>query len=321
MKNTYYSYDITKVINVVLFIIHSFGNRIHLLLLQKLLYSADMLHLARYGFLITRDKYIFSQNDLLPVNTYFLYNKLVEDNAWFSLQYNIHEFFYVKGNYVYCHQVYNGNVLSGSEVSCLFETIHGYKKQRKAFLATVPNGKLSNGNTLYNELMLLDDSAANEGVYNYIRFNLKTNIFETNSQWQNLKGPNKLSVLGGIAIGTVLAIQHADSIYIVAGVSLMQYMLVQVITTDMLVLENLFYDLQKSILKLRQSYGFLPGAFYVNCSQVHCLSHDQLYKYLLSDASMQLGNIDAADMEVIVTTLHASATITANIKEELVAYV
>jgi hypothetical protein len=325
MKNAYYSYDITKVINIVLFVIHSFGNKIHLLLLHKLLYSADILHLVRYGYLITRDRYILMKNSLLPVNTYFLYNKLVEENNWFTLPYNIHEFFFIDGNFVYCHQTYNSDLLSGSEVSCLFETIQAYKKNGKAFLKITSGYNTSTGNTLFNELSLFNlviTNGINNSMHNYIAECMQAEIFRgSNYQLSNVKEANKLSALSSVAIGTVLKGDDAENIYIVVGISLLKYMLVKNLSTDNIVVAEFFDDLKKSFITLNHSYDFLSAESYINCSQLHSISHDQLYKRIASDAEVLLGQICIGDMETIISTLHDSATLAANIKEGLVVYV
>lgn len=255
MKNTYYSYDITKVINVVLFIIHSFGNKIHVLLLNRILYDADVLHLSRYGYLVTRDKYMLMKNGLVPVNTYVLYTHLLGEHSWMSLRYDIREYFFTEGNFIHAHQNYNSDILTGSEVSCLFEAIRKYKSTGKIFNEPPPY-VVSLSMALFNEISVLQIArliGVNNSMYAYILDCLQANSFSGKHERKSLIGEKeskKIAALSGILTGSIFREHVSSSTYIVVGMSLKEYTVVKLIENEKIRIEELYEDLQRSIFPL-----------------------------------------------------------------------
>ncbi len=322
MKNNYYSYDMTKVINIVLFITQSFGNRIHLLLLNKLLYTADILHLTRYGYFLTKDKYICMGKGLVPINSYFLYIQLIENKSWLSLPYNLHEFFFMDGSYLHCHQKYNGDILSTSEVNCLFEAIRLYKQHGASFLNKTHLNHISTSAFQFNEFSILDIAKViglNDSIVQYIQTCQQTELYYENEE-KTVKnnGKKKLNILSAIIIGTVLTETTTGNMSIIAGMSFSQYLVVSVLSTGNLDIDLFFDDLKKSFLSLSGDYEFLQEASFVNCSQLHIVSHDTLYGRLITGTTGISGCITQHDTDRVYSAIQEAATIPAYIKEELV---
>jgi len=320
MKNAYYSYDITKMINVVLFIIQSFGNKIHLLLLNKLLYTADIMHLSRYGYFITRDRYILMKTGLVPANSYFLYLQLIEDNSWLTLRYNVREFFFIKGNYICCHQKYDGDVLSASEVSCLFEAIRIYKQEGAVFLSKPPAYNMLAANPVFNELTILDVAKAiglSNEMYRYIFTCVGAELFGMDDDNTSKLNSKKISILSAVSVGTVIREHHSGYLNIIVGISPAQYSFLKIFDAENLSHKDFYKDLSASFYTFKEQYSFLKGTEWVNCSQLHAISHDGLYQWLKAHPEHILGGASAGDVGIIHSLLHHSPTIPLKAKEEL----
>lgn len=318
MKNAYYSYNITKVINVVLFIIHSFGNRVNLSLLCKILYDADVLHLRRYGFLITRDRYMLMKNGVAPVNTYVLYTQLLENDG-FKFQYDIREFFFAEGSFIYCLQQYDGNVLSASEVNCLFETIRHYKGSDNAPSNSQGINRLSRRMILLNEISIFDIARIEnmpDSLHRYILDCTKAGTKRFDNKFSSTPGSRKITTLATTMPGAVLIDSFSGFAYIIVAVSPNEYMMVKTLNDNSISLSDLHTDLQHSLITFDSAYDFLPGNTIVNCSQLYPINHNDLFQLITVDGITLTGYIQAADLERIIAVLQVTTTIPDNFKSE-----
>jgi hypothetical protein len=106
------------------------GGTADILTLFAIMYISEQKHLARYGSLITGDRYIAMKNGAVPFNMYSVYRQLKDGGYLKKFVNNFKEYISVDTNErVSAITDYNEDFISVSEAGCLFETIREYKNE------------------------------------------------------------------------------------------------------------------------------------------------------------------------------------------------
>jgi hypothetical protein len=260
------------------------------------------------------------RNGLVPVNSYFLFTQLVENNSWITLKNNIREFFFIKGNFIYCFDTYDSNELSNSEVSCLFETIRDYKKSGKEGFVNMFIDSINERLSLFNEVSVIELAKAmqvNDSMYRYIGYSVKNELLNSRSgnHKMSIDGA-KLSLLSRIKIGSVIQDVQGYATCVVVSVSFKQYMVVKVIQDKKILLNDLFDDLKRSFIVLNSKYDFMITEAIIDCVQMFTINYDSAYHWIRNESRTIVGEIDKGDIDAILTAIQASSTITAYMKDE-----
>src|SRR4051812_28706913 len=123
-----FRFDHKKAIHVILFVLHSLGKYVEPSKLFVILYLADIKHLGRHGVFITGDTYIAMKYGPAPLNILGIYQQLKEEKAQKDHYDKAKEYIGINDAcQLFALSSYNAFYLSGSEVECLFETMHQYK--------------------------------------------------------------------------------------------------------------------------------------------------------------------------------------------------
>lgn len=115
-----FSFDESKALSVVLFILKKLGGKIDKHKLFKILYFADQKHLTRYGRPVIGDTYIAMSNGPVPSTLYDAVKSLNDDRYSFHL---FKKNFSTENYYIFSNADPDMDELSESDIECLMESI------------------------------------------------------------------------------------------------------------------------------------------------------------------------------------------------------
>ncbi len=146
-----------KAVHVVLFMLFSLGRRADPSRLLKLIFLADLRHLARHGMLITGDSYLALKNGPAPVNLLNLFQKLKDGPASHQKDPKLAACLSInRMGQLTALSSYNPAYLSASEVECIFEILHDHKEQKVHELERETKGIAWERADANNEISLRD---------------------------------------------------------------------------------------------------------------------------------------------------------------------
>jgi uncharacterized phage-associated protein len=115
-----FSFDESKALSVVLFILKNLGGRIDKHKLFKILYFADQKHLTRYGRPVIGDDYIAMSNGPVPSTLYDAVKSINNDRYSFNL---FKQYFSTEKYFIISNTDPDMDELSESDIECLLESI------------------------------------------------------------------------------------------------------------------------------------------------------------------------------------------------------
>jgi len=171
-----FNFDIEKSVNALLYISHKIGKTdFHKFF--KTLYYAEQKHLAKYGTVITGDRYIAMKNGAVPSIIYNVFKEIRGGYIFidgkilpaFKEKFSVQDTYYING-------LFNPNMdmLSESEVECLDESIEENKNLGFRELSDKSHNGLAYKNARQDDIMSLHDIAIEGGaegeMLKYIEF-------------------------------------------------------------------------------------------------------------------------------------------------------
>lgn len=165
-------------INAILYILQTLGGRYDIHGISKILFFADMKHLANWGRLITGDEYIAMKNGPVPSRVYDAFKYLRGDSYFSNVKDDISDRIHMVNNYIAeAVAVPNMDWLSESDIECLNESIDKCKGLNMKELTEMSHG-LAYSNTQRDRKIsykdMLREAGCTEGYINYVEEEFNT---------------------------------------------------------------------------------------------------------------------------------------------------
>ena len=165
-------------INAILYILQKLGGRHDMHGISKILFFADMDHLAKWGRLITGDAYIAMENGPVPSKIYDIFKYLRGDSYFFAVKDDVRNSLHMINRYtVEALAVPDMDWLSESDIECLDKAIAKCKGLSMRKLTELSHG-LAYSHTQRDRKIsykdMLREAGCTEGYIDYVEENFNT---------------------------------------------------------------------------------------------------------------------------------------------------